>query len=135
VARTTPAAVQAILNRDYDPAVALDPFVETASAVVDDLIALAATDGLPAIPAARAELIERWVAADCYAQNDRLLKSKTTLRSGGSFALGKDERPYLTYAIGLDPTNQLAAVLEGGAAARAFWGGKNRNAATPYTER
>lgn len=59
MARTTSEAVLAIIE-ESDPDVSMDPFIETANALVEALLAEHYAD-------AHLELIERWLAAHFYA--------------------------------------------------------------------
>lgn len=110
--RTTSAAVIEILgttpNGDYDGCRNLTPFIRSASYIVDDLVSGGWSHG-----SQRAIDIESWVAAHLYTLADRLLKSKNTGSSGGTFVMGKNETPYLDGANALDPTGELAAILSG----------------------
>jgi hypothetical protein len=67
--RTTPAAVKAVLARDYDSVdePSLTPYLDAASLLVGDLEDAAST----APAAARLELVERWLAAHYYALSDQ----------------------------------------------------------------
>ena len=65
MARTTPALVGGII--EVDVAIDLAPFIDTASALVDDV---AAADEDSILTVARLELIERWLSAHFYAIRD-----------------------------------------------------------------
>lgn len=63
--RTTDTAVKAII--EVDPRIDLTPFIETGSAVVDNLHA---ADSKTLLDDVRLELIERWLSAHFYAIRD-----------------------------------------------------------------
>lgn len=65
MARTTPELVGGII--EVDASIGLAPFIETASALVDDI---AKADDEATLTDARLELIERWLSAHFYAVRD-----------------------------------------------------------------
>ena len=69
--RTTASAVEGII--EVDSSIDLTPFIETASALVDDVAA--ASD----LGAVRLELVERWLAAHFYCMRD----PRTTAEKAG----------------------------------------------------
>jgi len=65
--RTTAIAVKKIIETDLGADSELDPFIETSSALVDEVCALAVkADGSLYYDSTRLELIERWLAAHFY---------------------------------------------------------------------
>ena len=65
--RTTAGAVKKIIETDLELDSELDPFIETSSALIDEVCALALKpDGSLFYDAVRLELIERWLAAHFY---------------------------------------------------------------------
>lgn len=66
--RTTPSAVSEIIETDVD--ISLTPFIETASALVDEICVPLGYDD------ARLELIERWLSAHFYAVRDMRLSGE-----------------------------------------------------------
>lgn len=135
MARTTVAAVQDLLGRDYTPSRGIKVFIETATAIVDDIVQYASDNDLPAVPAAKLELIERWVACDAYTASDRIYKSNSTLRVSASYATRKNDRPYMATAADLDPTGYLSTLLNDDGNASAFWAGKPPSEQTDYIDR
>ena len=120
--RTTATAVKAILGANYgsfdggatepDPT----PYMETASAVVDDLVTYAALRLTPTtFTSARKELIERWLSAFFYCEMDPLYISSGQGGANGAFqrgpqALGFEKNDYGSAACKLDPTGTLRAL-------------------------
>ncbi len=67
--RTTVQAVQAII--EHDDSIPLDPFIETASMLVDRVCATATdADGSEYYNSVQLEVIERWLSAHFYAVRD-----------------------------------------------------------------
>jgi hypothetical protein len=144
MARTSEAAVKLVLRPgsqggDYDDvnSPSLVPFIDAASAMVDDAAACAA-DADDAISTARQELVERWLAAHCYCLSDRTFASKSTLGASASFAgqtgMNLDATFYGQQAMALDPSGCLRA-LGAGNRATATWLGKAPSQQTPYVDR
>lgn len=132
--RTNAGAVAKVLANDYgnDPdgnPIDLLPYIETASAVVDD-ISTYASDNSITLNATRKELIERWLAAHYYTVMDPIYKRKKTEKAEGDFF----DRSYLGVAKNLDPTGFLAD-LETGITAEVWWLGKPPSEQTPYYQR
>jgi hypothetical protein len=142
MSRTTDTAVKAILLRDYDTrnSPSLDSFIETASALVDDLVDCATGKGVT-FSAGRLELIERYLAAHFYQQSDKGFTSKSTGDASASYQ-GKTDM-YLTStlygqtAITLDKTGCLRSIGTGQVAntARGIWLGKKPSEQLRYDER
>ena len=150
MARTTSTLVIGILGRDYDsqPEVgsppSLTPYIDTASALVDDVVANAAALGLPALAVGRLELIERWLSAHYYQQSDQGFQSKSTDGASASFkgqtSKGLNGTQYGQSAITLDTTKYLqkiAAEVDGNQAKTAtlLWLGKNPTDQIDYETR
>lgn len=57
--RTTSAAVQAILKKNYDGETVLDPFIESGSSMTDEIVTYCTNNGLDALTFTKLELIER----------------------------------------------------------------------------
>lgn len=125
MSRTSAEAVRLILGANYDGTSNLTPFIETAGSYADEL-----ATRQPTSPAARLELIERWLAAWCYTQMDPLYASKATASASGSFR----DQDYKGVALSLDPTGTLAGILSGGMATGA-WLGKTASEQRDYCER
>lgn len=127
MARTDQASVAGVLvdssthskgQGDWDGETSLTPYIDTASAVVDNAVELAAADG-ESYAASTLELMERWLAAHYYTVMDPLYKSKSTNRASASF----NERSYKDVALELDPLGYLADALSKHRA-RGFWLGR-----------
>ena len=137
MARTTAAAVKLVLNRDYDTRNLPDltPYIDTASAMVDDLDECADARGYT-IDSTRLELIERWLAAHCYALSDQPYTGRSTLGASGQFQgrtdMGLDATKYGQQAKALDKSGCLAGA---GATASILWGGQRPSAQTDYVDR
>jgi len=116
--RTTEAAVQGII--EVDSAIALDPFIEGASALVDDI---AAAEGAPS--ATRLELIERYLSAHFYTLRDprpvseRAGPVSQTVQS--KVDLGFNSSHYGQMAISLDNTGLLTSASKGKVAGGVVW--------------
>lgn len=83
--RTTPEAIEGII--EVDEAILLDPFIESASALVDEVCAPALKpDGVTLrYDATRLELIERYLAAHFYAVRDARKVSAQAKGVGASY--------------------------------------------------
>lgn len=127
--RTTAGAVQKILGRDWDGETVLDPYIETASAVVDRVTACATAKSIT-LSSSLLELIERWMAAHYYTVMDPIYKSKNTEGAGASF----NDRSYKEVAVELDYTGCLNAILSKQRASVA-WLGKPKSAQIDYVDR
>lgn len=127
--RTNADAVKKILGQNYDSFANPDliPYIETASAIVDQLIQQAAEDN-QVIPTSTLELIERWLSAYFYTIMDPLYLTKKTGLAMGTFP----ERSYKDAAIQLDPTALLNDILSKNRAT-GYWGGTNNP--TPWVDR
>jgi hypothetical protein len=135
--RTTTAAVKSILGQqsssgkagNYDGQTDLSPFIETASSLVDDLVAAATEEG-EVIIAAKAELIERWLSAHQYTMLDPLYAAKSTKDSSGTFR----DQSFLSTALQLDPTGLLSGIIKGQRVG-GFWAGTREADARTYDDR
>ncbi len=144
MARTNSNSVIAILRPgsqggDYDDknSPSLEPFIDTASVVVDDLVTYAAENNKTLIPS-KLELIERWLAAHFYCQSDKTYMSKVTAQASAIFA-GKtgmhlESTLYGQTAQMLDNTGLLTA-LSKQSRAIAGWMGKTLPEQLTYDER
>lgn len=142
--RTTSAAVKGILLSDYGETAAgvdpsLTPFIETAAAIVDDVVECAlAKDLTLSVP--RKELIERWLAAHFYVMSDQVVKEERTegahAKYQGETNMYLEASKYGQQAILLDSTGCLAAIAAGGEnTADGFWLGKPESEQIPLDER
>jgi hypothetical protein len=139
VARTTADKVKGLLLRDYDSVdvPALTGFIDTASSLVDDVAAYGVAND-EAIPAARLELIERWLSAHCYQANDPSYTSRSNSGGSGSFMWAGEQSGfkatrYGDMAVSLDPTGVLLAA--GKEKVGFFWGGKAEPDQLTYDQR
>jgi len=110
--RTTALAVGGII--EVDVAISLDPFIETASALVDD-IAVESGHG-----ATRLELIERWLAAHFYAIRD----PRTTQEKAGT--VGASYESKVDLGLNLTRYGQQAMALDSSGLLEGFSKGKRR---------
>lgn len=121
--RTTPAAVKEIMapGGDYraKTAPSLNPFIDSASATIDDLVYEAEKTNNPwkeLLTPTRLEMIERWLAAHDYQQSDKGYTSRSTQGASGSFQgqwqMGLDSTSYGQRAKALDPTGLLPVVMD-----------------------
>ncbi len=108
--RTTDEAVEGII--EVDETISLTPFIETASALTDDVAAADST-----ITAARLELIERYLSAHFYTLRD---PRPTAERAGpvstnyqSNVGQGFKSSHYGQMAISLDSSGTLKRMSEG----------------------
>jgi len=119
MARTDSAAVKAILagGRDYDTKKnpSLDPYIEWADAIIDDVVECASDDGIT-IDDARAKKLCGWLAAHAYKMSDQQFSSKSTGGASASFGgqTGKylEATKYGQMALMLDPSGCLAIIID-----------------------
>jgi hypothetical protein len=106
--RTTERAVKAILGDNYDGTAGLSPFIDTATILVDRIVA---ADASSEMPAAALERVEAYLAAHFYAHSDQITASRSTGRASGSFqgqtGMGFDATLYGQTAKRLDATGLL----------------------------
>jgi hypothetical protein len=126
--RTTGGAVQGVLGDNYGGA-SLTPFIDTASAMVDQVVICAGKKGIT-LTTTTLELIERWLAAWYYTQMDPLYKSRATAGASGAFMTGD----YLKAAIGLDSSGCLNALINRKTAG-VTWLGKTPSEQIPIWQR
>jgi hypothetical protein len=121
VARTTSDEVKAVLGGQWDGKTVLDPFIATASALVDWAVT-AKPNQDTMLGDTLAAQVECYLAAHFYQHADQALKSKSTGGASGTFQ-GRDGMvltgtDYGRTACALDVTGQLARrskeVEEGG---------------------
>lgn len=129
MSRTTASAVQTLLGRNWDQASSVTPYIDTASAIVDQVVSCASDRGVT-MTDATLELMERWLAAHFYTQMDPLYKSKTTGRASATFA----DQDYKKAAMQLDQSGCLAGIMSG-MVAEVFWGGTRYGDARSWTDR
>jgi hypothetical protein len=144
MARTTSAAVILVLSGgdDYGPKEDgtlpdLTPYIETAAVVVDDVIECATRKG-KTVSAAKAEIIERWLAAHFYGVSDKPLSSESEGGASGSYhgqtGMYLDATLYGQTAKLLDTTGCLLN-QEKRQVAVGFWLGKPKSSQVPYEQR
>lgn len=137
MSRTTTDAVQRLLGNDYAPDADLTPSVESASAVVDRVVACATAKG-KALTAAEAELVERWLSAHFYCQSDPQYQSKSTMGASGGFTgqtgMRLDNTRYGQQAQVIDYSGCLSAIGKR-AVATGGWLGKTESEQLTYEER
>lgn len=143
MARTTADLVKALMapGGDYDLVSSpdLSPFIDTASAIVDD-VAECAINKDKALTTARLELIERWLAAHFYQQSDQGYIERATLRASGKFqgqtGMYLESTKYGQTARNLDSSGCLDAIATGTRkTAGGFWAGKPKNEQVDYEDR
>lgn len=146
-ARTNPDDVAALLGDNYDGVTDLSGFIDTASAIVDQVVTMAAekagggTGNYTSrftLTAAVQELIERWLAAHNYALMDPLYMSKSTGGASASFqrqaGMGFESTEYGRMAIRLDFSGCLNNI-DKQQFASCDWLGKAPSVQIPYMDR
>jgi hypothetical protein len=139
--RTTTAAVEGILQKDYAPGADLTQFMFTACVMVTQCNAIAARKGL-SIDSDTQERMEAWLAAHFYAQSDKPYQNKSMSSGGGSASgtyqgqtsQGLTSTLYGQTALRLDFTGSLE-VLDKRKVARMSWLGKPPSSQIPYYQR
>ena len=133
--------MQGLLLDDYNKAKAppLDPFIATASNLVDRVSSLAATYKGINLDTVTLELIERWLSAHFYLQSDQGLQSKSTRGASGQFqgktdVVGLQGTKYGQAAIDTDYSRVLMAIDKGWIAGL-DWLGKPVSQQIPYFQR
>lgn len=138
MARTNSNAVQAILGDNYDSNIDLDPFIDTASAVVDEIEDCASERDIT-MSSTLLELIERWLAAHFYAHADPLYQSRSTGGASATFqgqtGMGLESTVYGQTALRLDKSGCLAYMDEKSEPVQVIWLGKPPSEQTPYWQR
>lgn len=137
MARTTESDVQTLLAGDYDGSTSLAPHVATATAIVDRVATCATAKGAT-LSSTELELVERWLAAHCYAMIDQPYQSKTTGRASAVFqgrtGMGFAATKYGQTALALDYSGCLANIGRA-RRARVAWLGLAPSEQTPYVDR
>ena len=141
MSRTTSAAVKLVLapGKDYDtddnPDLA--PFIDAASAIVDDVVSCATDRGVT-ISTARAELIERWLAAWAYCLSDQSEQNSSTEGASagyqGQTGMHFEANKYGQMAVSLDPSGCLNAIGKQ-QRAQITWLGKSPSSQIDYADR
>lgn len=127
MARTTSDKVVRILGGQYDSKgkPTLDVFIDTASAMVDDCVA---NDTYSVLTAAKCEIIERWLAAHCYAAMDQLYASqglgKVNATYQGTTEMNLSGTKYGQMAMMADTSGYLRALSKGGVIPGMAWLGE-----------
>jgi hypothetical protein len=113
MSRTTTSLVEKVLADNYDGQMDLQQFIDSATVIVDRIVTCASGKGIT-LTASELELIERWLAAHCYAQVDMLYASKSTAGASASFqgqtGLSLDSTRYGQMAVNLDYSGCLNAI-------------------------
>jgi hypothetical protein len=145
MARTTSAAVQAILGDNYgyraDGTLPdLTPFIESAYVTVNRVVQMAAAKITPiTLGSDELEIIERWLSAHFYAVNDPIYTSRSTGGASGQFQTGTPGKgfaatEYGRQAIALDYSGSLCVLSEKYRAGMT-WLGKPPSQQIPYIDR
>ena len=150
-ARTNADLVKKVLGDNYGPNVAgdlpdLTPFIRTASAMMDQVVAGAnrkggvyaaayAESGIDSLQ----EIVERWLAGHYYAHADQLYQSRNTQGASGSFQVGQltsglGSTQYGMAAMDLDFSGVLKNINKQQRVGFA-WLGKNAVDQIPYDQR
>lgn len=144
MARTTAAAVKDVLRLgsqggDYDDAnnPSLDPYIDSASLMIDRVAACGVKRGTP-YTTAELEMLERYVAAHRYCMSDVTYSNKSTDRQSTTFtgqtAMGLDATRYGQDAMLLDAIGCLIN-LHKGRKASGGWIGKTVSEQIDYEDR
>lgn len=129
--RTDLPTVQSILGNFYRDGVSpsLQPFINTATLLVDRVVACAADKGFVLTTEEQAQ-IEAYLAAHFFGHAQQFFTSKSTVSASGSFqgqfAMSLDASQYGQTAKMLDPSGCLAALSKGNRASMT-WLGKPSN--------
>jgi hypothetical protein len=139
LARTVATAVEGILGEHYDSgnSPSLTPFINTATAVVDQVSTCATARGTT-VSSATLELIERWLAAHFYTISDPIAQQKKTGEASAVFqgktGLGLDGTSYGQNAMTLDHSGCLRTMSRG-RKATVGWLGRPPSEQTDYVDR
>ncbi len=133
--RTNTKAVQEVLGADYDPDSCgkLDRQIRSAGLIVDRVVICAAAKGFTLTTAEKADM-EMWVAAWLYHGGWGSKTSESVGRASVSYQRGGADAMKAA-ALALDPSNCLAAALNGNRVATADWLGKTLSEQTDYDDR
>lgn len=141
MARTTDTLVKGLLLLDYDAnrSPSLQPFIDTATVLVDR-VAVCASALDEALTVAELELIERWLSAHYYVQSDQTFASKSTSGASathhGQTGMRLENSKYGQGALSLDTTGCLDQLAnKSNAKARAHWLGRPPSEQTAYEDR
>lgn len=123
--RTDSAAIEGIIEVDSN--IDLDPFIETANALVTELCAPLGYNET------RLELIERWLSAHFYAIRDPRARQQQAGDVSESFSFkidkGLEQTRYGQMALQLDTKGALKALnANSGVRPSLFWGGTDLTA-------
>lgn len=137
--RTSLDAVEAILGPNMAEGTDLQPFIDTATAIVDGVEECA--DG--GLSETKLELIERWLSAHCYAQMDQTKASKGTEGASASYhgqtGMFLRGTKYGQMALTLDSTGCLSSLTDPDTNTRVtaggFWAGRKPSDQTDYDDR
>lgn len=132
--RTNPESVKAILANNYDQSIGLEPFIDSASSIVDWLESV---DVDSELSATKLELIERWIAAHCYALTDQVpqteSKGKASATYQGQTGMALNATRYGQMALTLDITGRLAKLGKEHNRAKITWLGVAHPSTYPNT--
>lgn len=137
--RTDADLVKGILCLDYDTKRLpdLQPFIDTASSIVDDLETMCVNEGSP-LSSNKLELIERWLSAHGYCCTDQPYAMRKTGNASGMFQgqTGKrlESTKYGQMALTLDPSGNLDT-LNNNNRIRFSWLGKTEQDQLTYYDR
>lgn len=126
--RTTVDAVKLLLGIDYDSTncPSLTGYIDTASAIVDQMVECATRKGITISEELRGT-IEGWLAAHAYGMVDQPYKSRSTLRAAGVFqgqtGMYLEATKYGQMAVLLDPSGCLNNIGKRNKV-QGFWLGK-----------
>ena len=132
MARTTTAAVEALLAGHYKSTISTQQFIDAATLVIDRVVTCATAKGFTHT-AAELEMIERYLAAHYYTKSDAYMTSKSTGGASASWSRSP-EGDFLTVAKDLDPSNCLAATIARTTAGMA-WLGSTQGETLSWDER
>ena len=142
--RTTKIKVQAVLDTgfDYNAGKDLQPFIDSANSMVDDIVTCATSKSIT-LSDAKLELIERWLSCWFYKGPDPAYQSRSTANRSGSFqgqsGMYLEDNRYGQRAKALDSSGCLIALVPGadGMRKKAFgrWTGKRPTLQTNYVDR
>lgn len=137
--RTDSDLVKGVLCMDYDTKRLpdLQPFIDTASSIVDDLATMCSNEGNP-LSSSKLELIERWLSAHAYCCNDQPYAQRRTGQASGLFQgqTGKrlESTKYGQMALTLDPSGNLDT-LNNNNRIKFSWLGKSEQDQLTYSDR
>lgn len=136
--RTTVGKVRNILvsGKDYDGSTNLQPFIDTATLIVDRVSTL---DTGSVLSSSVLERMEAWIAAHLYCTPDRPYQSRGMGRTSSGFqgqtGMHLDSTYYGQNALLLDFNGDLKRLSEGRKKATAAWLGLPPSEQTDYVDR